>query len=103
MQALRRFKNRDSLFFQVYVYNLRGEAEGASDAVLQAQLRQGETLVAASQPQPIKLERKDGALLPQTNGMPLESLPRGSYQLRVVVMDKKANATVNRQVDFTIE
>jgi hypothetical protein len=35
--------------------------------------------------------------------MPLESLPRGSYQLRVVVMDKKANATVNRQVDFTIE
>jgi hypothetical protein len=103
VQALRRFKNRDSLFFQVYVYNLRGEAEGASDAVLQAQLRQGETLVAASQPQPIKLERKDGALLPQTNGMPLESLPRGSYQLRVVVMDKKANATVNRQVDFTIE
>ncbi|HEY7924554.1 MAG TPA: VWA domain-containing protein, partial [Vicinamibacteria bacterium] len=44
VQALRRFKNRDSLFFQVYVYNLRGEAEGASDAVLQAQLRQGETL-----------------------------------------------------------
>jgi VWFA-related protein len=103
VQALRRFKNRDNLFFQVYVYNLKGEAEGASDAVLQAQLRQGETLVAASQPQPIKLERKDGVLLPQTNGMPLESLPRGSYQLRVVVMDKKANATIHRQVDFTIE
>ena len=68
-----------------------------------AQLRQGETLVAASQPQTIKLERKDGALLPQTNGMPLESLPKGKYELRVVVMDKKAGATVSRQTDFTIE
>jgi len=101
VQATRRFRSRDSLFFQVYVYNLR--EEGGADAVLQAQLRQGETLVAASQPQPIKLERKDGVLLPLTNGMPLESLPRGRYELRVVVMDKKANATVSRQVDFTIE
>jgi VWFA-related protein len=101
VQATRRFRSRDSLFFQVYVYNLR--EEGGTDAVLQAQLRQGETLVAASQPQPIKAERKDGVLLPLTNGMPLESLPRGRYELRVVVMDKKANATVSRQVDFTIE
>ena len=101
VQATRRFRSRDSLFFQVYVYNLR--EEGGADAVLQAQLRQGETLVAASQPQPIRLERKDGALLPLTNGMPLEGLPRGRYELRVVVMDKKANATVSRQVDFTIE
>jgi hypothetical protein len=103
VQALRRFKSRDNLFFQVYVYNLKGEADGSIDAVLQAQLRQGETLVAASQPQTIKLERKDGALLPQTNGMPLESLPKGKYELRVVVMDKKAGATVSRQTDFTIE
>jgi hypothetical protein len=101
-QALRRFKSRDNLFFQVYVYNLRQDA-GGSDAVLQAQLRQGETLVAASQPQPITVQRKDGQLLPQTNGMPLEGLPAGRYELRVVVMDKKANATISRQIDFTIE
>ena len=102
VQALRRFSNRDNLFFQVYVYNLRQEG-GASDAVLQAQLRQGETLVAASQPQPITIQKKDGQLLPQTNGMPLESLARGKYELRVVVMDKKANATISREIDFTIE
>jgi hypothetical protein len=35
--------------------------------------------------------------------MPLESLPKGKYELRVVVMDKKAGATVSRQTDFTIE
>jgi VWFA-related protein len=102
VQAVRRFKSRETLYFQAYVYNLR-EDGGASDAVMQAQLRQGETLVAASQPQPIKNERKDGVLLPQTNGMPLESLPRGKYDLRVVVMDKKAGVTIHRQVDFTIE
>ena len=103
VQALRRFKSRDNLFFQIYAYNLRQDADGNSDAVLQAQLRQGETLVAASQPQPIKVQRKDGMLLPLTNGMPLEGLARGRYELRVVVMDKKANATISRQIDFSVE
>ena len=99
----RRFKTSDTLYFQVYVYNLRQATDGVSDAVLQAQLRQGETLVAASQPQPITIQRKDGQLLPQTNGMPLEGLPKGRYELRVVVMDKKASATISRQIDFSIE
>jgi hypothetical protein len=103
VQAQRRFSAKDSLYFQIYVYNLRGEADGTADAVLQAQLRQGETLLAASQPQPVKPQRKDGALLPMANGMPLTGLAAGRYELRVVVMDKKANATVSRQVDFSIE
>ena len=71
MQALRRFTTKDTLYFQVYAYNLKEEPDAGADAVMQAQLRQGETLVAASQPQPVKVERKDGVLLPQTNGMPL--------------------------------
>jgi VWFA-related protein len=103
VQALRRFGSRDQLYFQIYVYNLRGADEGGADAVLQAQLRQADKLVAASQPQPIRLQRKDGVLLPQTNGMPLEGLPPGRYELRVVVVDKQAGATVSRQVDFSIE
>ena len=48
MQALRRFTTKDTLYFQVYVYNLKEEADAGADAVLQAQLRQGEGLVAAS-------------------------------------------------------
>lgn len=103
VQALRRFKARDNLYFQIYVYNLRGASDGGTDAVLQAQLRQGATLVAASQPQPIQLRRENGVLLPQTNGMPLEGLAPGRYELRVVVVDKKASATVSREVDFSIE
>ncbi len=101
VQALRRFSAKDTLYFQVYAYNLKEEPD--ADAVMQAQLRQGETLVAASQPQPVKVERKDGALLPQTNGMPLAGLPAGRYALRVVVMDKRAKATASRDVDFSVE
>jgi hypothetical protein len=103
VQALRRFTTKDTLYFQVYVYNLNEEAGAAVDAVLQAQLRQGETLVAASSPQPVKVERKDGALLPQTNGMPLAGLPAGRYALKVVVADKRANATASRDIDFSVE
>jgi VWFA-related protein len=103
VQALRRFTTKDTLYFQVFVYNLKEEADAGADAVMQAQLRQGETLVAASSPQPVKVERKDGAILPQTNGMPLAGLPAGRYALRVVVADKRAKATVSRDVDFSVE
>jgi VWFA-related protein len=101
VQALRRFTAKDNLYFQVYVYNLKEEPD--ADAVMQAQLRQGETLVAASSPQPVKVERKDGAILPQTNGMPLSGLPAGKYSLRVVVVDKRVKAQVSRDVDFSVE
>jgi len=103
VQALRRFTTKDTLYFQVYVYNLKEEPDAGADAVLQAQLRQGEALVAASSPQPVKVERKDGALLPQTNGMPLAGLPAGRYALKVVVMDKRTKATASRDIDFSVE
>jgi hypothetical protein len=51
----------------------------------------------------VKVERKDGAILPQTNGMPLNGLPAGKYSLRVVVVDKRAKSQVSRDVDFSVE
>ena len=41
--------------------------------------------------------------LPQSSGMSLEGLTPGRYDLRIVVVDRKANATVHRDVDFTVE
>jgi VWFA-related protein len=102
-QLLRRFKHGDTVYFQLYVYNPTLDEKGAADVVLQAQLRSGDKLVAASKPQPVTFEIKDGAPLPQTNGIPLETLPAGTYQLRIVVFDKKANVSVNRNIDLTIE
>jgi len=51
----------------------------------------------------VKVERKDGAILPQTNGMPLAGLPVGRYALKVVVMDKRAKTTASRDIDFSVE
>jgi hypothetical protein len=40
--------------------------------------------------------------IPQGNGMGLEGLEPGPYELRVVVVDRKANATASRAIDFTV-
>ncbi len=92
-----------SVYFQLYVYNVLADEKGASDVVLQAQIRSGDKLLAASKPQPLSFQQKDGVPLPQTNGMSLEGLDPGRYDLRVVVVDRRANATAYRSVDFTVE
>ena len=102
-QALRRFKAGQSLYFQLYVYNPTRDERRAADVVLQAQIRSGGALVAASRPHPAALQQKDGVPLPETNGMPLQGLVAGAYELRVVVVDRKANVTASRSVDFTVE
>jgi hypothetical protein len=101
--TLRRFKAGQSLYFQLYVYNAARDERRTSDVVLQAQIRSQGALIAASRPQPAALQQKDGVPLPETNGMPLEGLSAGPYELRVVVVDRKANATAARSVDFTVE
>jgi VWFA-related protein len=98
-----RFKRGASLSFQFYVYNPALDAEGHSDVVLQAQVWSGGKATAASPVQPVRLQQKDGVPVPETNVMALEGLGAGAYELRVVVQDRKANATAFRKVAFTIE
>jgi VWFA-related protein len=102
-QLLRRFKRSGSLYFQLYVYNALVDESGATDVVLQAQIRAGAELIAASKPLPVAFQRKDGLPLPESNGMSLRDLTPGRYELRVVVVDRKADATAHRSVDFTVE
>jgi len=101
--ALRRFKRGDNLYFQIYVYNPAVDDKGSSDVVLQAQIWSGTSAIAASKPQPVALKTRDGAPLPETNEMRLEGLVPGPYELRVVVVDRKVNATAFRKVAFTVE
>lgn len=103
VQTLRQFARSDNLYFQVYVYNPAADEKGATDVVLQAQIRRGTETIAASKPQAVTLQTRDGAPLPQTNVLGLEGLAPGRYDLRVVVVDRRANATVARSVDFTVE
>jgi VWFA-related protein len=100
---LPRFKPTDRLSFQIYVYNPLVDDKGARDVVLQAQIWSAGKAIAASKPQPVTLQTKDGAPVPETNEMPLDGLAAGPYELRVVVVDRKANATIFRKVDFTVE
>jgi hypothetical protein len=100
---LRRFKPRSTLVFQIYVYKPSLGEEGARDVVLQAQIWGGGKVIAASKPTPVAFEQKGGAPLPETNSLPLEGLSAGPYELRVVVVDRKAGLQAMRKVDFTIE
>jgi hypothetical protein len=101
--TLRRFRRGDSLYFQLYVYNPLLDQKGASDVVLQAQIWGGGQAIAASRAMAVAFQEKDGLPLPETNGLPLEGLAPGGYELRVVVVDRKAGAQVFRRVDFTVE
>jgi VWFA-related protein len=101
--TLRRFKPSESLYFQFYVYNPRVDDKGKSDVVVQAQIWSEGKVVAASKPKAAALDKQEGVPVPETNGMPLESLAAGDYELRVVVVDRAVNATAFRRVDFTVE
>jgi hypothetical protein len=101
--ALRRLRSGDTLYFEFYVYNAAFDEAGASDVVLQAQILAGENVMAASKPQAIVFPAREGPPAPQANGMSLEGLPAGSYELRVVVTDLKANATVIRSAEFAVD
>jgi len=97
------YKSGDTLSFQFYVYNPTLDAAGKSDIVFQAQVWSGGKATAASPVQPVHLAQKDGQPVPETNAMGLTGLPAGSYELRVVVQDRKASANTMRKVAFTIE
>ena len=103
MQMTRRFKRGETLLFQLYVYNPLVDDAGGSDVVLQAQLRAAEKVIAASRPQPVTFARKDGVPVPQTHSMPLEGLPAGAYELRVMVVDRKAGVNAWRDIAFTLD
>jgi hypothetical protein len=103
VQVERRFRRGQSLFFQIYAYNVTRDAAGASDAVLQAQLLSGGAVIAASKPEPVRLQVKDGAPLPETNSVTLDGLAPGPYELRLLVVDRKARVQTSRRIDFTLE
>jgi hypothetical protein len=99
----RRFKRDGGIYFALYVYNPKTDEQGKTDVVMQVQLNDAVKLVAASKPQPVAFQQKDGVPIPESNGMSLLGLAPGPYQLKVVVVDKLSSATVFRTVDFTLE
>jgi hypothetical protein len=101
-QARRHFKRSDTLYFQLYVSNPSLDASGTADVVLQAQIHTGGKAIAASRPAPVAFPR-GGLQQLEGNSMSLDSLTPGSYELRVVVVDRKADTTLDRRVSFSVE
>jgi len=82
---------------------LAADPASSHDVVFQAQIRAGDKLVGASKPRPVALETKEGTPLPETNEMGLDALSPGPYELRVLVVDRTTNVSVQRTLDFTVE
>jgi VWFA-related protein len=102
-QAGRYFQRSETLNFAVYVYNPSVGADGKSDVALQVQIASQGKVLAASKLQPAALQQKDGVPVPEMNSTPLQGLAPGPYQLRVVVVDRKASVTAARAIDFVVQ
>lgn len=103
VQATKRFRRTDTLYFQLYVYNAARDGAGATDVVLQTQVWAGPRQVAASRVGAVALEDKDGVPPPHTSSFPLAALAPGSYELRVAVSDRKSGQNQVRRVTFLVE
>jgi VWFA-related protein len=103
VQAVKRFQPSDTLYFQLFIYNAARDAAGAGDVLLQAQLWAGPRMVSASPSVPVTLA--EGTDTPTAHGsrFPLAGLTPGSYELRVMVSDRRSGQNQMRRVSFLVE
>jgi VWFA-related protein len=103
VQAVKRFRPSDTLYFQLFIYNAARDAAGAGDVLLQAQLWGGPRMVASSPAVPVALAAEADAPTPHGSRFPLAGLAPGSYELRVTVSDRRAGQNQLRRVSFLVE
>jgi VWFA-related protein len=103
VQALRRYRRSESLYVQLYAYNPKRDAAGATRLFLQTQVWQRGALRTASPPEPLTPREQDGRPVPQTATLKLDPLEPGDYELRVTVTDRLANATAFRRTGFSVD
>lgn len=103
----RRFTSDSKFDFLILTYNARQDAQGATDVVVQSQIRSGDKLLFAS---PLtafgnQQVKKDGDFLriPYMARLSLASFTPGKYELKVVVVDRNAKTSAKAAVNFTIE
>ncbi len=101
-QALRRFLRTESLYVQLYAYNPKRDASGATSLVAQAQVLRGGAVLGTAAPEPLEpTENRDP--IAHTSRIKLQRFDPGDYELRVTVTDRNASAIATRSVAFTID
>ncbi|MFN0119295.1 MAG: VWA domain-containing protein [Blastocatellia bacterium] len=113
--ASRRFRRNSALDFSVLAYNPRADAQGNTDLVIQPQVFSGSKVVLATPLKKIegapgekgkaevKLEKGMGPPAMYAARLTLEDFPPGSYELRVVVIDRVAKVSAKRSISFVVE
>jgi len=102
-QARRHFGRGESLYAQIYAYNPRRDATGASDLVAQAEVLHAGQLLGTAAPEALEQAEPGSPPVPHTSRIKLQRFQPGDYELRVTVTDRKASAMVTRRVAFTVE
>ncbi len=101
VQGLPRFGRGDSLYVQVQAYNVRHQAGAPAELLVQPAVLRGGVVLATAAPEPMD----SGASGPpvHVSRIALQSFEAGDYELRLTVTDRGANASVAREVPFTVE
>ncbi|HZF40327.1 MAG TPA: VWA domain-containing protein [Blastocatellia bacterium] len=101
--ASRRFKKGGAIDFMAFTYNAKVE-KNTADLVIQSQVFSGSKLVFASPIAKIAIpESADLQRIPYAARISLDEFNPGSYELRVVVIDRLTKTTAFRRVYFTVE
>jgi VWFA-related protein len=105
IQARKRLGRDDTLHFELFVYNAARDSAGETDVVLQAQVWSGPRMVASSPLAPLAFPREltGKAAGPYASSFPLASFAPGSYELRLMVSDRKGDQSQLRRVTFLVE
>jgi hypothetical protein len=110
----RRFKRSGGFNFLIFAYNAKRNEKGATDLAIQTQIYAGDKLVLAT---PLKnfaeTEKQsptagagdpvDPDRLPYLARLSLDSFGPGTYEMRLLVIDRNAKTSAKRSVSFTVE
>lgn len=105
-KVFRRFKADSNFDFLVFAYNAKPDPNDATDLAIQSQIWMSDKLVFASPLNAFGKElKKEGAVqgIPYLARLLLSSFKPGSYELRVVVVDRFAKTSAKTAINFTIE
>jgi VWFA-related protein len=102
-QALRHFRRDESLFVQLYAYDAKRDASGATSLVSQAEILRDGVVLGTATPEPVVTGEAEGPPVPHVSRIGLHRFEPGEYELQVTVTDQNANQAATRRVGFTVD
>ena len=104
-QISHRFSRGAKFDFTVFAYNPKVNEKGEIDVAIQTQLYLANKLVMAAPLAQMHLppEDKTAAFAPYAARLTLDKFVPGTYELRLVVVDRLAKTTAKRSLNFVVE